>query len=161
MSGESFLWRMKQRRIVSGPSEETDPESPQNTQLLEETIQREEDIEVYRWTGETDDCQLFGDKRLAAGGGMVNSTGGFGFILNDDLSSGTSGPCLAYDNPCLVSNPEGRFEVANLEVWTMTPHLLQPDAERAEESIRFIHQNLVSPTGDKPSAAASKWTNFL
>ena len=158
MSGESFLWRLKQPRIVL-PAK--DSEKFKDISLLEETVKREEDIEVFRWTGETEECQLFGDDRLAAGGGMVNNQGGFGFILEDDLSSGTSAPCLAYDNPCLVSNPSGRFEVANFEVWTMTPYILQIDAENAEKSIRFIHDNLVSPTGDKPSAASSNWTNFL
>ena len=159
MSGESFLWRLKQPRIVL--AEEIDSEEFQDASLLEETVKREEDIEVYHWTGETEECQLFGDDRLAAGGGMVDNKGGFGFIMEGDLSSGTSAPCLAYGNPCLVNARSGRFEVANFEVWTMTPYLLQNDAEKAEKSIKFIHDNLVSPTGDKPSAKSSNWTNFL
>lgn len=159
MGGESFLWRMKLPRLLE--AEASDPEGFQDIALLEETAKREEDIEVYRWTGETDDCQLFGDDRLAAGGGMVNGNGGFGFILDGDLTRGVSGPSLAYGNPPLVSNSSGRFEVANLEVWTMTPFLFASEAEKAEKSLRFIHENLVNPHGDKASAAHSAWTSFL
>lgn len=155
MSGESFLWRMNHQRVAA-----RDPSAPPNEDSLNEIAKREGDVSVYRWTGENDDCQLLSHDRIAAGGGMMtNGSDGFGFILQDNLSTGSSSPCLTYGNPCLISTADGRFEVANIEVWAMTPFLFSADAERSQATIRFVHQNL--NTGDAPSSAQSAWTNFL
>jgi hypothetical protein len=122
-----------------------------------ECARNEGDIEVFKWTGESEDCQLLSRDRIGAGGGG----NGFGFLIEDDLSRGTSAPCLAYDNPCLVSSADGLFEVANIEIWAMTSFLLAVDAEQSETTLRFIHANMANSHGDKPSCAQSAWTNFL
>lgn len=155
LSGESFLWRMNHRRVPA-----TDPSAPPNEDTLNAVAKRESDVSIYRWTGENDDCQLLSHDRIAAGGGMMTEgSDGFGLIVQDNLSTGSSGPCLTYGNPCLVSSTDGQFEVANIEVWAMTPFLFSADAERTQATIRFVNQNLNS--GDAPSAAQSAWTNFL
>ncbi|RVW90105.1 hypothetical protein CK203_035868 [Vitis vinifera] len=46
---------------------------------------------------------------LALGGG-----GNFALCLDEDLLSGTSGPCETFGNLCLAHNPE--FELKNVEV---------------------------------------------
>lgn len=128
---------------------------------LNEIAKKEGDVEIFRWTGENDDCQLFSSERIAAGSGMVDGGDGFGFIVEDHLTQGASSPCLTYDNPCLVSSADGRFEVANMEVWSMTPFLFAADAEKCETTVRFIQENATNAWGDAASNTQSAWTNFL
>lgn len=155
MSGESFLWRMKHQR--STPKTGEGQGALKNDETLDEIAERESDVEIFRWTGENDLCQLFSNNRIAAGGG-----GGFGFIVEDELSNGNSSPCMTYGNTCLVSSQDGRFEVANMEVWCMTPFLFAEEAEKSETTLRFIQGNMmVNAHGDAPSSAQSAWTNFL
>ena len=169
MGGESFLWRLKQPRstptIVGKPS----PEEPhiEDEGIVNKIAQREGDIEIFRWTGENDDCQLFSLDRIAAGSGIqaggLNQNDGFGFIVEDGLARGSSSPCTTYDNPSLVLSRNGHFEVANMEVWSMTPFLFEKDAFKSTETIRFLEGNLstTNTKGDAASAAQSAWTQFL
>ncbi|CAB9515556.1 Oxidation resistance protein 1 [Seminavis robusta] len=156
--GESFLWRMKHRHST------TPATAPLDEDALNEIARKEGDIEIYRWTGENDECQLLSHDRIAAGSGMVEGPGqqdGFGFIIQDGLSQGSSSPCITYGNPCLVSSEDdGRFEVANMEVWAMTPFLFAEEAEKSISTVRFLKENL-NVHGDKPSSAQSAWTTFL
>lgn len=154
LSGESFLWRMKEQRLADQPN-------LNDEEKLDEIARKEGDVEVFRWTGENDECQLLSRDRIAAGSGMVEGGDGFGFIVQDSLSMGSSSPCLTYANPCLVSSANGRFEVANMEVWAMTPFLFTSEAESSEATIRFIHANTTNARGDALSSAQSAWTNFL
>ena len=152
-SGESFLWRMKKRRSITA---ELEPE-------LE--VVDENDIDVYPWTGENDLCQLFADDKIACGGGVVGTMGdGFGILLEDDLMSGSSSSCITYNNPCLCAldgeeDCDGRFEVANIEIWGLTPFMFVADAERSEKSLRVIKDNEFVE-GESPSST-SPWSNFL
>jgi TLD len=156
MSGESFLWRMNEKRPLLKEKDQN------NEDLLNDIARKEGDIDVYRWTGINDECQLFSWDRLAAGSGMMISGDGFGLIVQDDLSRGSSSPCATYDNPCLVSSKTGRFEVANLEVWAMTPFLFCSEAEDTDAALRFIEGNMMNAKGDfKNTHAQSAWTNFL
>jgi len=167
MSGESFLWRMKKRRTCTNAPI---PKSPSAIEL-NETGRREGEIEVFRWTGLNDLCMLFGDDKIAAGGGMIaGGSRGFGFIVEDGLLRGFTGPCETYENPCLLAKPaefassnDGRFEVANMEVWAMTPFLFAAEAEESENNLRFLHQNTKhSAWGDDTgSRTQSAWSNFI
>ena len=159
MGGESFLWRMKHRRVALPDN------AIQDEEALNEVARKEGEIEIFRWTGENDDCQLFSNMRIAAGSGMVPGAhgdhDGFGFIVEDYLSKGSSSPCATYNNPSLVSSKDGRFEVANMEVWSMTPFLFTTEAEKSEDTSRFLQGNMTNARGDAPSSAQSAWTTFL
>lgn len=162
MSGESFLWRLKDRRSI--PEEDDQSSLPTET-MLDEIARKEGNVDIFKWTGENEECQLFSNDRIAAGGGIVDGhEDGFGFIVEDDLSKGTSGPCATYGNPCLVAALDGRFEIANMEVWSMTPFLFASDVEKSETTLRFLDENMAPSSnahGDAPSSAQSEWTNFF
>lgn len=141
-SGQCFLWRLKKPRTIDSSSES-----------FEEQAELESDVEVFSWTGENDLCQLFGDNRIAFGGGLVGGGDGFGLCIEDDLSAGSSSPCVTFGNPCLCPGSEdGRFEVANLEVWALTSFLLLSDAEKSERTAQLVHEN---------TAAEGAWSNFF
>lgn len=154
LSGESFLWRMKEKRVTASTRSV-------NQERIDVVAAKEGDVDIFRWTGANDECQLLSHDRIAAGAGIIDGGDGFGFIVEDDLSRGSSSSCAAYENPPLVSSENGRFEVANLEVWAMTPFLFVSEAESAEATIRFIHGNMADTRGDKLKYAQSAWTNFL
>ena len=132
----------------------------------------EEDVDVYRWTGENYLCQLFARDKIAVGGGNhseddvdndeaegVNGSDGFGFVMDRDLKRGSSGPCRTYGNPCLVPGCDeghsGDFDVANVEVWALTPFLFEADAERSERNIRFRQQSVAGKDTSKIFLAPS------
>ena len=154
LSGESFLWRMKDKRVAASTRSV-------NLEALQEAAAKEGDVEVFRWTGANDECQLLSHNRIAAGSGIIDGGDGFGFIIDDELSRGSTSSCATYENPPLVSSENGRFEVANLEVWAMTPFLFVSEAESSEATIRFIHGNMEDTRGDNLKYAQSAWTNFL
>ena len=138
-------------------------------------------IDVYRWTGENDLCQLFADDKIACGGGVVGGDGdGFGILLENDLLSGSSSPCVTYNNPSLrsstsssrsssrsvsTSDDEHRFEVANIEVWGLTPFMFVADAERSEHSMQYMKENTweqrESGDGGESPHSTSVWSNFM
>lgn len=137
---------MKKRRTTTLPD--------MSPTLLDEIAHNEGDIEVFWWTGENELCMLLADDKIAAGGGTVGRSGaGFGFALDGNLTVGSSGPCLTYGNPCLVGDDSGKdggmFEVANMEIWAMTPHFFVADAEKCERSMK---ENIMDQ---------SAWANFL
>ena len=176
-SGESFLWRLKKRRSVTVEVEE-ESEALAAAVVRDDGASSDDDdiIDVYPYTGENDLCMLFAHDKIACGGGIVDGTvgttgDGFGIVLADDLFSGSSSPCRTYDNPCLLSssssasldgedeNENGRFEVANIEIWNLTPFMFMADAERSEKSLRVIKDNEFVE-GESPSST-SPWSNFL
>ncbi|KAL3913863.1 MAG: hypothetical protein SGARI_000437, partial [Bacillariaceae sp.] len=101
MCGESFLWRMKDQRRALAAADDNGTPPPQDEQTLDEIAKREGDIEVYRWTGEDENCQFFSEERIGAGGGG----GGFGFVIDEGLWRGSTNPSVTYGNPILVANP--------------------------------------------------------
>jgi hypothetical protein len=154
-SNESFLWRLKKRR---GSTTAEDEESPEL--LLQAAGDDDDIIDVYPWTGNNDLCQLVADDKIACGGGVVGNHGdGFGILLNKDLQSGSSSPCATYENPSLCGSSSGsdenRFEVANIEIWSLIPYMFVADAERSEQALQFIKDNSESPS------STSAWSNFL
>jgi hypothetical protein len=60
--------------------------------------------------------------------------------LNGDLSKGTTSTSETFGNPCLTDSEQrgDRFNVANIEVWTLTPHDSVADAEQSELSTLFL-----------------------
>jgi TLD len=149
LCGESFLWRLKHQRLISRTT--TGESIPKDDETLNGIARREGEIEVYPWTGANEECQLFSDERIGAGGGGS----GFGFVIEDGLWRGSSSPCSTYDNPCLVNSSDGTFEVANIEVWAMTPFLFVDEAEKSEASRRFILENV------DPNSVTSTWAKYI
>mmetsp|Transcript_34323 Transcript_34323/g.38429 ORF Transcript_34323/g.38429 Transcript_34323/m.38429 type:complete len:936 (-) Transcript_34323:72-2879(-) len=150
--GESFLWRMKKRRTAT-----------ENPEL--EVIDGNDCIDVYPWTGKNEFCQLFDNDNIACGGGIVDAGDGFGIILNSDLLSGSSSSCITYGNPSLVtldgeqlSHDGNQFEVANIEVWALTPYMFVADAEKSENSLKFLRDNSFN---EETPSTTSAWSNFL
>jgi hypothetical protein len=148
LCGESFLWRMKYQVCRSSSMEES---IDQDDQTLDEISRKVGEIEVYPWTGDNEECQLLSDERIGVGGGGS----GFGFVVEDGLWGGSSSPCSTYDNPCLVTSPDGTFEVANIEVWAMTPFLFADEAEKCQASRRFISENV------DPSSDTISWAKYI
>jgi MFS family permease len=152
MCGESFLWRMKhQRQALPKADEDHASLPPQDEHTLDDIARREGDIEIYRWTGNDENCQFFSKERIGAGGGG----NGFGFVIDESLWRGSSAPSVTYGNPILVANPNGDFEVANIEVWAMTPFVFEEEAEKLESSRRFIHDNV------DPYSITSTWVKYV
>jgi hypothetical protein len=73
-------------------------------------------LQIYRWTGDNDYCQICNPvlNRLAMGG-----QGQFGLIVQDYFEFGHSGRCRTFENPPLVAG--GHFEIAALEVYGIVP----------------------------------------
>lgn len=146
-SGEAFLWKMKQNRLQS-----------YCTSILDQAM-LESELEVFPWSGRNRMVQFCQHNRIGLGGGAINDTddenndgnntenkdvGSFGLVLEDNLLHGSSGPCATFNNPCLApSSPNGVFEVANLEVWTLTPYVTEDDAEKNEFSMLFMMDNIM------------------
>ncbi|KAL7552081.1 hypothetical protein ACHAWF_016721 [Thalassiosira exigua] len=148
--GQSFLWRLKK------------PRSTKSLKSPDEEASAEEDVEIFNWSGENEFCQLFANDKIAVGGDqMTGSKGaGFGLVIGDALERGSSSPCKTYSNRCLVSDSEsGEFEVANIEIWALTPFWFEADAERSERSRRLMKENMMSE-GETPSSQ-SEWSRFL
>ncbi|KAL6497769.1 hypothetical protein OROHE_027008 [Orobanche hederae] len=68
---------------------------------------------LFRPTGANRYFYLCLDNLLALGGGA-----NFALSLNEDLLSGTSGPCETFGNSCLAHDQE--FELKNVELWGFT-----------------------------------------
>ena len=118
-------------------------------------------VDVFPYTGANDFCQLFEDDKIACGGGAKGGEGvaedGFGIFLESDMLRGFSGSCQTYDNPPLCGGEDGCFfEVANIEIWSLTPFFFVSDAEKSERALQLINEN----TADTPSTT-SPWSNFL
>eukprot|EP00539_Tryblionella_compressa_P016170 CAMPEP_0178849634 /NCGR_PEP_ID=MMETSP0746-20121128/20045_1 /TAXON_ID=913974 /ORGANISM="Nitzschia punctata, Strain CCMP561" /LENGTH=125 /DNA_ID=CAMNT_0020514849 /DNA_START=108 /DNA_END=485 /DNA_ORIENTATION=+ len=98
--------------------------------------------------------QLCNIDRIALGGGtpddetMVSddlshvklTEWGFGLAFGKDLQQGTSSPCMTFNSPSLSRyHADGsRFEVANMEFWTLTPCISLDEAKSLEKSMHMI-----------------------
>ena len=99
-TGQSFLFASHPHGVSSNNS--NNPSEP---------------LHLYRWTGSNDFCQICDPEegRLGMGGGCD-----FGFLVQDDLQRGRTGPCGTFGNPALVPDDE-YFEIAELEIYGLRP----------------------------------------
>ena len=68
---------------------------------------------------------------------------GFGLVIDSELLHGSSSPSDTFANPSLVQiSQDGYFEIANLEMWTMTPCDTLEDAEKMELFSLFVQKNM-------------------
>ena len=142
-SGEAFLWRLVQSRHTP-------------CSKVSEQIALESEVEVFTWTGANRNVQYISREAttLALGGGPSEDCGdtnmhaavsddgkvdtkswGFALALNQDLSRGTSEPSTTFDNPLLFGDT---FDVANVEVWTLSPTEDLEQATNIELSRQFV-----------------------
>jgi hypothetical protein len=142
-TGECFLWRMRRSRL-------------EKTHSILEQAQQESEIDVFPYTGENQFIQLCTHDRLAVGGGLPSSVGekkieeevddhdwGFGLAIQSDMLHGTSSPCLTFGSPSLSNvHPDGsRFEIINIELWTLTPCDTVEEAEKLELANLFLQRD--------------------
>ncbi|GKY99751.1 hypothetical protein MPSEU_000929000 [Mayamaea pseudoterrestris] len=130
---DSFLFKLRHSRLESVPS------------ILEQ-VKNESEIQVYPYRPGNVSLQKCCKSGIMMGQGELlpaiaeGDHYGFALYLDPSLHNGTTGTSETFGNPCLVS-PEMRgstFEVSNIEVWTLTPHVTVQDAERAELSTMFL-----------------------
>lgn len=147
-TGESFLWKMRRSRM-------------EKTHDILEQAQMESEIDVYPYTGENRFIQLCTHDRIAVGGGTPSEKKlddevmfhketlfhphqwGFGLAIDADLLSGTTSPCVTFGSPSLstVHSDGSRFEIVNMELWTLTPCMTVEDAEKLELGKLFLQRN--------------------
>lgn len=147
-SGEAFVWKMRYNRFLKCVS-------------LYDQGTLESIVDVYPFSGVNKSVQLCHQDFLAVGGGEVDHAlvhdenvlehvldscqkqeHGFAIALHGDLQRGTSSPSSTFCNPKLTGEEDGIFEIANLEVWTLTPCITVQDAEQLEMRKYFLHEKL-------------------
>lgn len=134
--GDCFLWKLKSSRSV-GISRELN-------------YQNDNEMEVYPHTGSDDMIQLCRRNTLAVGGGDYKDGPcpyrgepvGIGFMLDADLMGGETNSCATFANPRLGNqkSKESEFDVAKLEVWTLTPAGSIGEAQKLEMHRHFINE---------------------
>jgi len=148
-SGETFLWKLKKCRYT--PCE-----------TVEDQVALEKEIEVFKWSGKNYNIQALinHNSNLMIGGGgdeqendptsspIDDEGNGSGLIINSDMEGGTSDSCTTYNSPTLndTDSKESLFQIANIEVWTLTPVSSLDQAQQLELGRQFIfdHGNFVN-----------------
>ena len=158
---DTFLWKMRRSRLeTAGKS------------ILQQICQ-ESEIQVYPYRAGNVAVQYCSKKCLMLGQGEVipspkkhnpdkpppSNVGkhyGYALYLDKDLTSGTTSSSETFGNPCLLDSTQrgARFSVANIEVWTLTPHTTVADAEQSELSNLFLD-------GGRDSAHRLNFLNIL
>lgn len=138
-TGEAdFLWKMRRSRDV-------DPVSVARS--IVEQVNKESKIQVFPYREGNAAVQYCSPEQLMLGQGellprdeLKGKHYGHGLYLDGSLLKGSTSNSETFGNPCLIS-PDERgavFEVANLEVWTLTSHLDIESAEQSELSQLFL-----------------------
>lgn len=67
---------------------------------------------------------------------------GYGLALRGDLTHGTSSPCITFGSPSLskTHSDGSRFEIINIEIWTLTPCNDVTEAEKLELGKLFLER---------------------
>lgn len=135
-SGEAFLWRLRKLRSSRCVS-------------VEDQVELERDIDIFGWSGRNRNVQFvpndMSELKIGGGGTVDEDTGleretnfGFGLVLESDLSKGYSDKCETFGNPSPSIHGGLSFDIANVEVWTMTPVECIEMAEQLELGRQFI-----------------------
>lgn len=153
-SEDTFLWRMRNSRKTKCNS-------------IIDQAQMESEIDVFPYTGENKCIQLCTHDKIAIGGGVPEHQHeekrddtddnnaldrknqikdfewGPGLVLQSDLLTGSSSPCVTFGSPSLskTHNDGSLFEIINLELWTLTPCYNLVDAEKLELGKLFLEQS--------------------
>jgi hypothetical protein len=134
-SKESFLWKMRNAR-----SFET------TTRSIVEQACQEGEIQVFPYRVPNVAVQYCSKDYLMLGQGeLLPATNpgqhyGYGLYLDADLLKGSTSTSETFGNPCMVDAGQrgARFDVANIEVWSFTPHATVEEAVQSELSTLFL-----------------------
>jgi TLD len=160
-SKDTFLWKMRRSRLeTAGKS-------------IVQQICQESEIQVYPYRTGHVAVQYCSKKCLMLGQGEVIAAPkkhdpekprpinvgkhyGYALYLDKNLTSGTTSSSETFGNPCLLDPTQrgAKFTVANIEVWTLTPHTTVADAEQSELSNLFLD-------GGRDSAHRLNFMNIL
>jgi len=130
-SKDTFLWKMRQSRFES--------QALVRSATVEQAILMESELAVYPFTGRNNCVQ-----HCSTGDGIGLGENAAAIRLDPSLRSGSTAASETFGNPCLLdskSETPVSFQVANLEVWTLTPHDTVKQAEQAELSSFFQTQH--------------------
>ena len=176
-STPAFVWKMRHSRQTRCSS-------------LFEQAQLESEIDVFMADGYHDRIQVCRHDGLAVGGddhmpmtkdaattssgdqGEDNKHGnntasvsGFAIALEDDLLRGTTSHCRTFHNPALCGDGSQTqvFDVAGLEVWTLTPCFDVPAAEKLEMTKFFLEEQStrsIQSFRDSPNIGSRRDSSF-
>jgi hypothetical protein len=135
-SKDSFLWKMRQSRSAVATTARS---------VVQQACQ-EGEIQVFPYRAGNVAVQYCSKENLMLGQGEllpVSLPGqhfGYGLSLDANLRKGSTSTSETFGNPCLVDVGQrgARFEIANIEVWTLTPHAAVEEAEQSELSTLFL-----------------------
>jgi hypothetical protein len=158
-SKESFVWRMRQSRfepcqsvveqLMMESKMDVFPFTSQNNYVQSCTTsgialgygEIEEEEKRNSEGCDTDDAD-------DSGGGVQDETGstshyGHAIKLDKSMATGSTSSSETFGSPCLIERESRgkQFEVANVELWTMTPHDSVGDADQAEMRALFLEEN--------------------
>lgn len=136
---DSFVWRLRQSRSEPCAS------------IVEQAL-IESKMDVFPFTYRNQHVQLCTTERISLGDieveGMATEGTHYGnaIRLNGTLTSGSTSTSETFGNPCLIETDKRgqEFEVANIELWAMTPHSTVAAAERAEMKSLFLEEGRIA-----------------
>jgi hypothetical protein len=166
-SSNSFLWRLRHSRMTAVTAAGAAPTDQHFPRSLLEQAQMETELDVFPVSTKHSSTGIQGchlQHGLALGKSHLHDLDGDGIpimsssptscyalFLRPDLRLGHTSASDAFGNPCLIVNGDGDssseshshraqsfFEVANIEVWTLTPFDTEAEAEQAELSSFFL-----------------------
>ena len=109
-------------------------------ETVNDQILLESEVEVYPWTGKNRKIQLSNSSVIAVGGSN-NVTGlsenHVGISINKD-QCGCTNSCETFGNPSFAEF--NKFEIANVELWTLTAATRVAEAETLELNRSYIFE---------------------
>jgi hypothetical protein len=158
-SKDSFVWRMRQSRfepcqsvveqLMMESKIDVFPFTSQNNSVQSCTTggialgygEIEEEAKMDSEPCDTDDSGAQNDK--GATSPIRSSHYGHAIKLERSMATGSTSSSETFGSPCLIErDSRGKtFEVANVELWAMTPHDSVEDADQAEMRALFLEEN--------------------
>jgi hypothetical protein len=153
-NGEAFLWRLKQPRLVQVPVSSCSEEQEQLT-LASKLSKLDSDIEVYPYSQLNNYVQKCTQDEWIVGGGpwheddgdcpFEDEPKGVGLRIDPNLEHGSTGTCATFANRALSKLSPLKFDILNLEVWTLTPFYPESQAKTSEDRKMLIDRDTSSP----------------
>eukprot|EP01041_Mallomonas_annulata_P003574 gene3574-7106_t len=93
---------------------------------------------AFKWTGMNDLFMWSNFENVAMGGG-----GGFGFVLDRDFVTGSTGTCETFANPPLVNSNIGTFHVKNVEVWGFSSGIIKNKCPKSLAKTSYLKDSRI------------------
>lgn len=159
-SKESFIWRMRQSRfepcesvveqLLMESKMDVFPFTSQNNNVQSCTAsgillgdgEIKEEGKIKSEGCNTDDNEVHDGTDSNLHNNHTNQYG-HAIRLDKSMATGSTSSSETFGSPCMIdSESRGKeFEVANVELWTMTPHDSVEDADQAEMRALFLEEN--------------------